>query len=189
MKVTMQTNELINHNIDTWNSATLHHAIKTSFENYELENLNLAVNSDQIINLLSQLPSIDTFKFLNFIDSKIPGMSFHFIMECVLLVSTSSYFWPKKLLFNFRASYYMACFPEKNMLGPTRIRLCNNLLFAEVTENFFIDFQQKRHDVDKRQFIAKEDRKKIKKDLYIQHFQEYIQKFTLDCLEEEDYYE
>lgn len=186
----MKSNALIlNEDLDTWTSATLHHAIKTSFKNYDLENLKLAVNSNKIIELLSQLPSIDTFKFLKFIDSKIPGMSFHFIMECVQLVSTNSYFWPKQLLFSFRASYYMACFPEKNMLSPTRTRLCNSLLFADATKNFFTDFQQKRHDVDKRQFIAKEDRKKIKKDLYIQHFQEYIQQFTLSPLEEEDFYE
>lgn len=178
-------------NISFWTPEILHNAINNNFEMYDLKSLKFHTYTEEVIELLAQLPSIDTFKFLKIIDTALPGMSFHFIIENVNFIYQGSELCYKKLLFSFRASYYLACFPEKQMLAPMRTRLCNDLLFADIDKNLFLEFQQKRHDIDKREFILEANKKLIKKNLYMEYFQAYIYILTTEKLEcdEDDTYE
>lgn len=175
----MNSNKLmINDELASWNIKTLHNAIKTSFKNYDINTLNFTFYSEEVMVLLFHLPSTDTFKFLKIIDKEIPGISFHFIMDCIHVNYSNNNFVLQKLLFAFRASYYLACFPEKEMLSPRRTTLCGDLLFSRMSKEFFLDFQQKMHDVDNRAFVGIQDKKTLKKDLYLKHFEKYIETIT-----------
>lgn len=171
-------NTLDNFELSNLTPAMLHTAIEDNFKNYDLKTSQLIKHTDSLIELLSKLPSVDTFKFLKLIDKQFPGVSFHFIVECINFVYEGTDLCQQKLLFSFRASYYMVCFPDKEILQPMRTRLCKELLFSNISKDFFIDFQQKRQDVEKREFISKVDKKIIKKNLYIEYFKEFIYKNT-----------
>lgn len=169
--------EDLENEIENWNCEDLHKAIITNFKDYDVKSLKLHLHDQTLIGFLLQLPSICTFKFIKFIDTNIPGMSFHFVMEARMQYKDAdSVKQIENLLFLFRVSYYLVCFPEKQIVSVSRARLCRGLLLEFVNTNFFLDFQTKMHAVNNNLSIDYIEKKQIKKNLYLKYFQLYIEK-------------
>lgn len=172
-----------------WDIDTLHNAIIADFKDYDLKTLtsNLRLHSEMIISLLSKMPSMYTFKFVKFIDKNIPGMTIYFVMDARHNYEDNDNIEQiENLLFLFRLSYYLVCFPEKKMVAGIRTTFCNNLILVFVKPSFFIEFNQKMQAVNNNLSINRLQKKQIKKNLYVSYFQLYMNKMIEELYLDEE---